>query len=1234
MRFDHLGIEDGLSSSSVSQVVQDERGFIWFGTQSGLNRYDGYSTTRFENDPFDENSLSHNQIQTIHYDGHGVFWIGTYGGLNRFDPETRRFVHYEHDPNDPTSLSNNVVVAIERDANDALWVGTLDGLNRLDPQTGEFSRYLPDPSSPGALPNKVVRTVVTDHDGNLWVGTYGGLSRYLPDRDAFETVTSDGSHALPSPYVMCVVNDPSDDAILWIGTWDGGVSRFNRRTGAIETYELEFDEIYTMLFDSAGRLWVGTWGGGLVILDPANGAVRRITAQEGDPRSGLSHDVIYSLLEDRSGIMWVGTNGGGVNRYVPWENRFRAHVHRPDDPATIGPGRVETIRIDEDGTAWYGLYNGGLSRYDPATGRFTHYTHDPDDPTSISNNIVNEVFRDSEGHLWVGTNHGLNRYRPEDDSFEQIYAGPDDGSISEDVFFEIQEAPDGDLWMGTHTAGVVVYDPATGHYESFSHDPADPTSLSDDLVRTILHDSRGNTWVGTNHGLNRYDPTTAGFTRYHHDNNDENSISGDNIRAVYEDDRGRIWIATTGGGVNRYDYETDEFTFLSVRDGLASNNVLAVLQDERGSFWFPTDRGISIYDPDTESFRSVDASNGLLSNELTQAAAKGPEGRLYFGSVAGVTVIDADADAYSGWAPPVALTSFAVLGTPRTLRSTGDGSYLPIELEYHGSFFSFEFSALDYSSPSQNSYAYMLEGFDDDWIHNGNRTYASYTNLDPGRYTLRVRGAGSRGNWNNEGVTLPIVVRPPWWRSAPAFVGYAMIAAALIAVAAGAVKRKRAFEKAQLAEQERINAELERKVRERTAQIERSRAIAEHATEEKTRFLANMSHEIRTPLNGMMGMMSLLAKTPLASDQRTYLEYSRVSAENLNTLVDDLLDFERIESGRLRLTAESFSLEDTVRYIEHLFAEGARAKGLNLRVDIALDGAPDRVVADRSRFVQVLANLVSNAVKYTREGGVVLRLDADATATGSDRTEYRIRVEDTGIGMDREDQAHIFDRFVQVDGGYAKSARGVGLGLAIVRQVLDAMGGEIAVDSAPGQGSTFTVKIALPAAHEPLEGTDPGEPASARTNETADVKAPAHIMASGEDSRHQPSGRILVCEDEGINRLYLTRELQGAGYEVETATDGAQAVEKATEGDHALVLMDLGMPQIDGLEATRRIRAWERECGRARIPIIALTAHTYEEDVRKCREAGMDDFVSKPINAERLHAAVRSWLDEGGQPAP
>jgi signal transduction histidine kinase/ligand-binding sensor domain-containing protein len=1209
-RFDHLSTRDGLTSSAVSRILQDSQGFIWIATQAGLNRYDGYSFTHYENNPFDRNSLSHNLVQTMYLDRDDLLWLGTYGGLNSFDPKSGNFESWSHDGADPGSLSNNVVVAITRDSRGNLWVGTLDGLNRLDEESGSFVRYLPVENDPGSLPDKVVRSLLTDSRGTLWVGTYGGLSRYIPEEDRFETFApeDDNPHALPSPFVMTILQDPLEEKHLWAGTWGGGVSLFDTETGQTKTYKLPADQVYDLLYDRLGRLWVATWGGGIVVLDPETGTSTHIRREDSSVAGkGLSHNVAYSLMEDDSGIIWIGTNGGGINKYMEWENRYRFVVNEPDNRESLSAGRITSVLENPDGTVWVGVYAGGLNLFDPESRKVTRFVHDPGDPSSLSNNIVSKIFRDSRGSIWIGTNGGLNRYRPESASFERFTADGSETALPEDVIYEISEDNEGRLWIGTNTAGAAVRDSASGRWHRYFHVPRQTDSLSDNLVRTILQDRRGSYWFGTNKGLNRLDTLDGAFRHYLHDPEDPEGLSNDNIRTILEDSEGTVWIATTGGGINRYNRESDTFTTISRQDGLLSNHILAMKEGEPGELWISTNRGMSIYTIGKGSFRDIDESNGLLSNELSSGLEIGSGNTLYIGSVNGLTIIDRTPEESAPYIPPIVLTSFEVMGEPYKLDRKHDDSYKELLLDHRQQLFSVQFAALDYSSPGRNQYSYMLEGFDTDWTYSGSRNYLRYTNLNPGRYTLHITGAGSRGNWNDDGLSIPITIAPPWWLSPFAYGLWLILFLLLALLLFRTVQQRRRRAEERYARQEEINRELDRKVRERTLEIDKARKLAEDATKTKSLFLANMSHEIRTPLTGILGMFSLLGKSPLDQDQRSLLDHSRLAAETLNQLVNDLLDFESIESGTMKLYPVPFSLNEVASYLEKLFAPRAKEQGLNFKV-VLETGAALTLLGDRNRFIQILANLLSNAIKYTEIGSVSLCLTATLADMGtSSLPSYHVvsEVRDTGVGIPEKKLEAIFESFTQLDTGYSKTSKGAGLGLAIVRKLVSAMDGEINVQSNPGTGSIFTVSFALP-----------GD-----TSSSVALEDPA---AQPESSAIKGKGHILVCEDEGINRLYIGNFLKQHGYSIDLVSNGLEAVEAFKVSSYSLILMDLGMPEMDGREATKAIR--RSESGPERTPIIALTAHTYKGDIEACYQAGMNDFIAKPVQEPELLRKIARWL--------
>ena len=783
--FEHLGRNDGLSNASISAIVQDRYGFLWFGTQAGLNRYDGRSIEVFEHMPFEKNSLPHNLVQTLYEDPQDpVLWVGTYQGLSRFDMRTEQFTNYGAQEG-ASSLSNAVVTSVIRDRDGVVWVGTLDGLNRLDPETGEIARVGLS-SEPGELPHQTVRSLFVDEENQLWIGTYGGLS--VLDAERTELRTPLDSSRIDAPAVMDIME--SGPSSMWLAVWDTGLVRYNPDTEHFRTYELADTRTYTVAGTDGRHVFAGTWGGGLFRLDTVTGAIARFT--RGDRKDfGLSHDTVYSLTHDEAGALWIGTNGGGVNRFSERRTYRVRFEHDPEREGSLSSGNVTAIMRDSTGTLWIGTYNGGLNRYDPSDDRMIHYRADAADPKRrISYDIVTGIFEDESGTLWVGTNDGLNRYDRDADRFETFRSDPaDSASIPADIIYAFEQEAPGLMWIGTYSAGVFLWDTSGGMVEHFPHNPDDPTSLSDNLVYDILKDSTGTVWVATNRGLNRFDRETRSWVRYLHDIEDRSTLSSNTSRELYETSDGTLWIGTNGGGLNRYDRERDAFEHYTREDGLPSNTVVSMLEDDDERLWLGTSNGISVLDPAREHFRNLDEEDGLGGLGFSGGAMRDADGALWFGGGHGVTVLDGPIRDPNTHRPVMHVVDVSVWGQSLEPDDvTFDGSR--INLSHLERSIGFEFVALDYASPDQNTYRYKLEGFDEDWTESGTRNYINYTRLSGGRYTFVVEGANSDGVWSAEPARVQLVVQSPPWQRWWAIAGYVLLGLLILYVIVRLRERK------------------------------------------------------------------------------------------------------------------------------------------------------------------------------------------------------------------------------------------------------------------------------------------------------------------------------------------------------------------------------------------------------------------------------------------------------------
>jgi ligand-binding sensor domain-containing protein len=650
----------------------------------------------------------------------GKLWIGTHTGLNRYDSENNLFSHYRHDPNDTNSLSSDGIFSIIEDRPGVLWIGTNAGLNRYDRKNHAFIHYRHDAKNSSGLSSNLITCILEDRRGVIWIGTNAGLNRY--DRKT-DTV------------IRCRY-DPKDP------------------------YTVAPDFICSLYEDSEGVLWVGTFGIGLLRYDPNTDRFFRYV-HDPDNHYSLEQNRVDCIYEDRSGVLWIGTYRGGLNRYDRKQDAFIRY--KVDD-------EVYAVFQDRQGELWIGTGSAGLQRYDRQSNRFIQYLHDPKNPESLSQNYVPAIHEDGRGELWIGTGLGLNRYDAKRQRFVRYHHEPVDPKLPEHhevkAIYEDPASRDGELWIGTKGSGLCRLNRRQKTYTYYRYDPDHSKSLSSNNVWSIHEDKNGDLWIGTfGGGVNRFAQKTQTFTRYQHDPKNPHSLNHNAVYTVYADTSGPIWIGTFGGGLNRYDPTTKVFTHYTERDGLPDNFVKGILPDGQGNLWLSTEKGLSKFNPQTRTFKNYTKKDGLHDNVfLSGAFHKSRDGRFYFGGNHGVTAFHPDSIKDHPYIPPVVITSFKVFDKPLP-QKRALFSLEAIKLSYRQNFFSFDFVALDYSVPEKNQYAYKLEGFDPNWVRCGTRRYASYTNVDPGEYVFRVKGANSDGMWNEQGAAISIIITPPFWET-------------------------------------------------------------------------------------------------------------------------------------------------------------------------------------------------------------------------------------------------------------------------------------------------------------------------------------------------------------------------------------------------------------------------------------------------------------------------------------
>jgi diguanylate cyclase (GGDEF)-like protein len=854
IQFSTLSVPDGLSQATVNAITQDQQGFVWLGTQEGLNRYDGYEFKVYEQDSAEPHSLSHDWVWTVYTDNDGRLWIGTDGGgLSRYEPDADNFTHFRHNPNDPASLSGDRVRVIYQDRQGVFWIGTDgNGLNRFNPDDGSFVHYRHDPGISGSLSNDKVLAILEDRSGAMWIGTDGGgLARFDRDSGEFFHYRHDDSRpeSLSDDRIRAIYEDRQGQ--LWVGTYSGGVNLFNPLVGAFKQfrhnpanpYSLSHNEVRSIYQDLDGTVWVATDGG----LDEWRPDIQGFFSHSHDPANAasLANDRVISIFQDRGSVLWVGTYKG-VSRWNYVSDAFTYYQHHADGKPGLSNNLVTGISGAPDSSIWVGSYGGGLDRLDTVSGQVVSFQHDPLEHNTLSDNRVMTVFADKAGSVWAGTrNAGLNRLDTATGVVTHYRYDPEDKhSLSADGVTCIYGDDDGTLWVGTYGGGLNRYDLRTGQFRVFRHDPDDSSSLSSDRVLSIIRGSSGVLWIGTEDGgLNGFDEETGSFSHYRHDPANASSLGSDTAWEILESVDGSLWIATRDGGLNRWlpaDRKAGRpvFSRYGKRQGMVSNTLHGILEDEVGALWLSSNRGVSRFYPSTGHVRHFDKMNGLPGDEFNFGARfRSTDGTLFFGSTDGLVEFQPSRVRANPHHPSTAVTAFVRLAPVETSHST-DLQAADVTLGYRDYSISFEFTALDYSSPDKNQYRYRLEGFETEWIDPGRFRRATYTNLPAGNYTFKVKGSNNEGVWSEHIAAINLRVTPPPWRTGWAYAVYILLALGLVVT----VVRSQANKLRQAARQREV---LKQQVQLRTQELaERNREL-EHLTSELERA------SVTDPLTGL-----------------------------------------------------------------------------------------------------------------------------------------------------------------------------------------------------------------------------------------------------------------------------------------------------------------------------------------------------------------------------------------------
>ncbi len=1227
VRFEHITTAQGLSEDVVNCIYQDRRGFMWFGTDDGLNRYDGYTFTQFQPSPDDSNAINSNIIFSVTEDLHGNIWIGTTGsGLNCFDPETEKFTEYRHVPDDSTTLTDDHIMHLFKDSKGRVWIGSLDGLTLLQPGAKKADALTFLRLKLGFMSPNIVYNIAEDRRGAIWIGTGFGLFQCVEHSDhEFDITRVRITDDVDPQEVTCIILDSQGGLV--VGTYEG---LYHQTTpGDLHSFKRVSNtpDHRALIGDDHGVIWSGTNEGLLSFEQPRRNSPlvpKGIFTSKVENPYSLNHNVVKSLFKDNAGIIWIGTNGGGVNNFDPSRKKFM-HYGLNLNRNGRNYRKIRSIFEDSDRNLWIGTEGGGLFGRSQFSTEYQEFQQ-----AESSKNVfaIEEVVQRGEKYLFVGSGDRpfLRKLKVTAGMIQSaIPVATDRGSI----FALLQDAQQ-DLWIGTYNRGLLRwrYDPGKDAYSEVVFEATGESGgLSNNIIRKLMQDRKGNIWIATGDGLNMIEADQVGepqptFRVFRHIKDDRNSLSHNYIFDIYESTSGQIWIATFGGGLNKVEFRGPDKKAYFIRymeeDGLGDNSVKSIEEDIDGNLWIGTNRGLTKFDPQRVIFQNYLVNDGLQGHEFLEGAScKTSDGTLLFGGVNGFNVFYPQQIADDRTAPSVTLTKLYVnnravgpseLVNHKVILSKPLSVTKEIELRYNQNDFSVEFSALAYTGSSHYRYAFFLEGYHDQWVEeDADQRHATFTNLSHGEYILSVKSCARNNVWSAQPTQLAITIKPPPWLTWYAYLFYALL------VIFGLLLYRRYTI---IGVHEKHELMMERMEREKLEELNQM----------KLRFFTNISHELRTPLTLIISPLEhILTKGKSITPDKLlqHYHYMYKNSKYLLRLVNQLLDFRKLDQGSLTIRVGEADVIDFILETTEPFQFVANKKNIVFRVvyDRHFDAYFDPEVLEK-----ILYNLLSNAFKFTPSGGEVV-LEVKDTATGTRRQRstsplLEISVQDSGPGISRTKLRKIFERFYK-DGSRAENKDGAGIGLSYTKSLIELHRGSIQVENIREGGAHF--RVWLPKSRSAYLKSEIVRDQMAYFQLSSDPLdymvvepiVPASIEGgSGDVEELLP---LLLCVDDHTDIRRFIRDGLASDFRIIDAEDGKSGYELALSSLPDIIVSDVMMPEMNGFELCHALKS---NPFTSHIPIILLTAKTSDKDEIEGFETGADAYVVKPFKLHVLKAQL------------
>lgn len=1046
MNFISLEGDQDFSQNITRTILQDNRGYMWFGTNNGLEKYDGYTTKKYRQTPFEKNTLLDNYIVDLEEDDRGNILIATNKGVTKFNIKENKFTHYIHNNEKDKKINSNKIRAIHKDQMDNIWVGTADkGLSLYDEETDSFIPFSLD------LTSEKITTIYGDSENKLWIGTEKGLNKVdIETRKVDRYQKGTASNSLSGNYITSICKDSFNE--LWVGTRNSGLNKINLKENTINkyvrdennSYSLGSDSITSVLEDNNNTIWIGSTKGGLAKYDRENDHFIKRVSDAKNIQSNRQNNII-TLYKDVAGLIWVGIEYGGVNKFNPLAN-FKNYTTVDAFDNSMNDNNILSIYKDDRGIIWVGTKNGGVNKLDLHNKTIKHYKHKKDDIKTLSSNTINSILKDHKGTLWIGTDSGLNTLDIQTEEIERYLRGN-----IQHVFEDSRE----NLWIGSED-GLYRFDRDTNSFRQFN---TENSNLSSNYISTIFEDKSGVLWIGTYHdGLNRFDSLKDEFVLYKNNLKDTDTISNDQIKDIIEDEYENLWIGTSNG-LNKYDKKTDSFKVFSEQNQLKSNFISGLLE-YNGDIWISSNDGISKFNIEREKvIKNYSAIDGLQGNYFnTGAVYKSSDGELLFGGTEGFNTIYPKNEKHITYKPKILLSEFQVNDENMDLDKES------ITLPYDKNRICFEFNVIDYKKPNNNNHSFMLEGYDKKWHNVKNRNYGLYNNLKPGKYKLKLRGTNSEGE-EAKPIEIAIQIKPPFWKTNLAYLIYLLLSILVLYLFLNYVKVLEKIINERSQQLKSTNKKLLKEIDQRKKTeiilketIDENKKLFEEKMEIedfRNDFFINLSHELKTPLNIILSTIQL-SEMYLKKDNieivvdkiSKHFMLIRKNCYKLLKIINDIIDVSKLETKQYKIEMNLINMVYLTEDVVSSTVVYAKDKGIDIIFNTTTE--EEIIRGDHIELERVILNLISNAIKYNNIGGHIW------VDIHSSDNWVNISIKDNGIGIPIDKQETIFEKFKRAN--ESKSA-GSGIGLSLSKLLIEMQGGRLSFNSREGVGSEFIISI-------------------------------------------------------------------------------------------------------------------------------------------------------------------------------